>query len=116
MNKKAMVLAIFLLAAVLASAAPAGAREMRFVLGMVNGYDGPYAVVNEGTKISTTGETEYFNSSGNPVEGQTMRRGGWVYVEGYVGARGVVEAERVFFLPGYVGRSERGRYPFIQIP
>lgn len=114
--KKATVLAIILLATLLASSSPAWAREMRFVMGVINGYDGPYVVVNEGTKVATNRDTEYFNSSGSPIDERTLRRGSWVYVEGYVGGHGVVEAERVFFLPGYVGRSDRGRYPFIQMP
>jgi hypothetical protein len=111
--------AVFLVAVLYLGTALAMAddtREYKFVLGFVNSYDGTSLVINEHWKVNMTDETKVFDSRGRRAHTVRLWNNKWVYVEGPLDKKGEISAEKIYLLPGYVGKKDLRRYPFIQVP
>lgn len=111
--------AVFLVAVIYLGTALAVADDTgkyKFVLGFVNSYNGESLVINERWKANVTGETKVFDSRGEKAEAARLRTHKWVYVEGPLGMNGEINADKVYLLPGHVGKKDLRRYPFIQLP
>lgn len=91
-------------------------REHRFTIGVINKYNGSSFLVNEGLKVYIVHDTKFFDDRGNPATGKGLRESRWVYVEGPLNADGSINAESLYLLRGPVGKKDKRKYPFIQIP
>ncbi|GMR04185.1 MAG: hypothetical protein BMS9Abin23_0074 [Thermodesulfobacteriota bacterium] len=89
-------------------------REYRFIIGVVNKNQVWGVIVNEGTRVRITSETEVLNSNEKKRSRYSIKEGAWLYVEGPLNYDGFVEAEKVYLLPGPVRSNEYGNYPFIK--
>lgn len=119
---KTTAIAILFMLLAIVTTATAGAEQyspdapMRFVRGVVVGYDGAAIIVNETDRVIVTDRTEFFNSRGKEIQRGPIRVGQWLYLEGYVQEDGSVDAEEVYFLPGNINKKDRSKYPFMKLP
>ncbi len=110
-------IAIMLALTLLMVAAPGFASDdYAFIHGVIVDKDGTSYFINEDNHVRMTYETLYYDSRERPLKSPYIAVGEWLYVEGTIERGGVIEAEGVYILPGYISKSERHRYPFIQIP
>lgn len=109
----------FLAAAALAFGRAAMAedpRPMKFIHGVVSGYEGQAMLVNEGWRVLRTKDTVVYTAAGKELKGVTIKARQWLYLEGFVNADGSVEAEKIYLLPRHIKGKERKKYPFMNLP
>ncbi len=115
-----LLLGAFLILAVFTSMAygvdDEDTREYMFVQGVVSKYNGDSFLVNEGLKVYLTHKTKIFDERGRPAANLKPALSKWVYVEGPLNEDGSINAESLYLLRGHIGKKDRSKYPFMQIP
>lgn len=110
--RHAFRIGIILLA--LASTCGAEETDLRFLKGVVSGFDGRGFVLNERHKVVVTHETSFYDASDRETASYNLEPGKRVYVEGVPYWDGSIEAEKIYILPD--GREGKKRYDFMQSP
>lgn len=115
--KRAILILTFLLA--LGGPCMAGEEneaDYGFVKGIISRLDGSGIIVNESHKVNITYATRFYEASGRETGSYALGEQKWVYAEGARGPDGSISAEKVYILPGPVGKKGSPRYDFIQSP
>lgn len=98
----------------LAPACGAEETDLRFLKGVVSGFDGPGFVLNERHRVVVTHETSFYDASGREAAYYKLEPKKRVYVEGVPFPDGSIEADKIYILPE--GREGKKRYDFMQSP
>ncbi|MBW7956818.1 MAG: hypothetical protein H3C68_02885 [Deltaproteobacteria bacterium] len=106
---------LFFLAAA-CGAEETGPQDYVFLDGIISDFKGPGFILNERHTIIVTHKTGFYDSSGSKIASYRLEPQKWVYVEGYPGANGSVEAEKIYVLPGPARKKGSHKYDFMQSP
>lgn len=116
MKKKAVLILTFLLAIGSPCMAGEDGEAYGFVKGIISRLDGSGIIVNESHKVNINYATKFYEASGRETGSYALGEQKWVYAEGAPGPDGSISAEKVYILPGPVGKKGSPRYDFMQSP
>lgn len=112
----AVLFSFFLASPAVGQNADEGEKEYRFLQGVISSYGSASVVLNESQRINISHDTRFYDSRGRESGLYGLGDHKWIYVEGTPGPGGGIEAEKIFFLPRYIGKKERTGYGYMQLP